>query len=124
MMSLTSPHVVPLLENGQAKIIAVFNPKRSPLAPTIPTVFEMGVTGMEYGSWAGIFMPAGTSDEDVQFVFNAVKSTLQDSETARQISDIGLEIALSESPEEFIQFLQSETERLQRAVDKYEISVD
>ena len=124
MMSLTSPHVVPLLENGEAKVLAVFNPRRSPLAPDAPTLHELGITTMEYGSWAGIYVPAGTSDEDVERVFNAVKFTLEDPETVAKINGIGLEIGLSESPEEFVEFIKSETARFQTAVDKYQITVE
>ena len=124
MMSLTSPHVVPLLENGQAKVLAVFNPRRSSIAPDAPTLYELGITTMEYGSWAGIYVPAGTSDENANRVFDAVKFTLQDPEVVEQINNIGLEIGLSESPDEFVEFIQSETARFQTAVDKYEITLD
>lgn len=124
MMSLTSPHVVPLLESGQAKVLAVFNPRRSNIAPDAPTLVELGVTTMEYGSWGGIFVPAGTSDEDANLVFNAVKFALQDPEVVQQITALGLEIRPSDSPQEFEGFLRTETDRLQTAVDKYEISLD
>ena len=45
-------------------------------------------------------------------------------EVEKQINDLGMEIDLNESPEEFIHFLKSEAERLSVAVDKYGLRND
>ena len=79
---------------------------------------------MPNGSWAGIFVPAGTSDEDVQHVYDAIKYAVSDDSIAKQINDLGMEVVLSESPEAFTQYLLSESVRLKIAVDKYQITTD
>jgi len=119
MLVVTSPYVVPLLESGAAKALTVIHRGRTPIAPDAPTLLEQGITTMPYGSWSAIFVPAGTSDEDANLVFEAIKFAVADPEVEKQINDLGMEVDLNESPEEFISFLKSEAERLSIAVDKY-----
>ena len=124
MVALTSPYATPYIEEGIAEALVVFAPERLDIAPDAPTMAELGFTNLEYGSWAGIYVPAGTSDEDTQHVYNAVKYALSDPETVQRLNDVGLEAGLNESPEEFVDFLHQERARLKEAVAKYQISID
>ena len=119
LLVVTSPYVVPLLESGAAKALTVIHRERTPIAPDVPTLLEQGIVTMPYGSWSAIFVPAGTSDEDANLVFEAIKFAVADPAVEKQINDLGMEVDLNESPEEFISFLKSEAERLSIAVDKY-----
>ena len=94
-----------------------------PLFPEVPTLLELGVTTMSAGSWAGIFAPAGTSDQDLNRVFEAVKFAMEDPSVVQQITDLGMEVGLNESPAAFSAYIQAETDRLQSAVDKYQFNV-
>jgi len=80
---------------------------------------EQGITTMPYGSWSAIFVPAGTSDEDTNSVLEAIRFAVSDAAVEKQINDLGMEVDLNKSPEEFVMFLKSEAERLSIAVDKY-----
>ncbi|OGA24955.1 MAG: hypothetical protein A3I02_14485 [Betaproteobacteria bacterium RIFCSPLOWO2_02_FULL_67_26] len=51
---------LPLAKSGRARVLAVANPKRSALAPELPTIAEAGVPGFGYESWFGIVVPART----------------------------------------------------------------
>jgi len=124
MVALTSPYAVPYIEQGIAKALVVVGPNRIEAAPNAPTLSELGIPNMEYGSWAGIYVPAGTSDSDANRVYEAIKYALSDQETVERINAIGLEVGLNESPEEFIEFLHEERVRVKAAVDKYQISLD
>jgi tripartite-type tricarboxylate transporter receptor subunit TctC len=119
LLVVTSPYVVPLLESGAAKALTVIHRERTPVAPDAPTLLEQGVTTMPNGSWSAIFVPAGTSDEDANRVFEAIRFAVSDPDVEKQINDLGMEVDLNESPEEFVSFLKSEAERLSIAVDKY-----
>lgn len=119
LLVVTSPYVVPLLENGTAKALTVIHRERTPIAPDAPTLLEQGITTMPYGSWSAIFVPAGTSDEDANLVFEAIKFAVSDPDVEKQINDLGMEVDLNESPEEFVSFLKSEAARLSIAVDRY-----
>lgn len=124
LLVLTSPYTVPMIEAGSAVPLVVIHPTRLPLYPEVPTLLEKGVTTMPNGSWAGLFVPAGTSDEDVDEVFSALKYALDDPAIVKKINDLGMEVDLNESPEEFVNYLKSETARLKVAVDKYQVTTD
>ncbi len=119
LLVVTSPYVVPLLKSGVAKALTVIHRERTPIAPDAPTLLEQGVTTMPYGSWSAIFVPAGTSDKDANLIFEAIKFAVADPAVEKQINDLGMEIDLNQSPEEFVSFLKSEAKRLNFAVDKY-----
>lgn len=124
LLVLTSPYTVPMIDDGSAVPLAVIHPTRLPLYPEVPTLLEMGVTTMPNGSWAGVFVPAGTSDADVEEVFAALRFAVSDASVVQQINDLGMEVDLNESPEEFVEYLISETARLKIAVDTYQVGTD
>ena len=123
LLVVTSPYVVPLLESGAAKALTVIHRERTPVAPDAPTLLEQGITTMPNGSWSGIFVPAGTSDEDADLIFAAIRFAVSDLDVEKQINDLGMEVDLNDSPEEFVRFLKSEAERLSIAVDKYGLRI-
>ena len=45
--------------------LGVTTPRRSPMAPEVPTIAEAGVPGYEASSWYGLMVPAGTPREIV-----------------------------------------------------------
>ena len=124
LLVITSRYTVPMVEEGAAIPVAVIHPTRVPLYPEVPTLLEKGVTTMPNGSWAGIFVPAGTSDEDAQEVYDAIKHAVSDEAVVAQINSLGMEVVLSDSPDDFTQYLLSESSRLKIAVDKYQITTD
>ena len=54
---------LPLARAGKLRLLAVSGSKRSPLAPDMPTIDELGVKGYETLAWGGIAVPAGTPRE-------------------------------------------------------------
>jgi tripartite-type tricarboxylate transporter receptor subunit TctC len=54
------PHVLPFVQSGKIRPIAIADSQRSPLMPKLPTVEESGVPGYEVSSWHGFVAPAGT----------------------------------------------------------------
>lgn len=120
----TSPYVAPLVENRSAVALAVAHPTRIPLFPDVPTMLESGVTSVPHGSWAGLFVPAGTSDEHVGRIFEAVQFAMDDPAVVQQINQLGMEVSLNDSPEAFAAYIESESARLRRAAEDYQIEVD
>eukprot|EP01136_Pigoraptor_vietnamica_P010764 Opistho-1_new@3423 len=54
------PHVMPFLQSGKVRPLALAAARRSPLMPDLPTAAEAGVAGYEVSSWHGFVVPAGT----------------------------------------------------------------
>ena len=75
--------VLPHINAGTLRAIAVSSPQRSPVAPTVPTMAESGYPDVEAVAWHGIFVPARTPQEIVD------KLNARDREGAGQSRDQG-----------------------------------
>ena len=120
----TSPYVAPLVESGSVVPLAVAHPTRMPLYPEVPTLIERGVSAVPHGSWAGVFVPADTSQEDVIRILEAVRYATDDPSVVSQIKELGMDVSLSESPDGFAAFIEIEMARLQQAAERYGINID
>lgn len=76
------PTGVPHVKEGRVKGLAVTGPRRSPLAPEIPTIAESGLAGFAVMSWFGLYAPKGLApelqkriNEEVVKVFNTPEMT-------------------------------------------------
>jgi tripartite-type tricarboxylate transporter receptor subunit TctC len=69
---------LPYVQSGQARGIAVLSSRRSPLAPDVPTMSEVGVLGLDVDSWLGIFAPAKTPPEIIAKLQAEIRASLPD----------------------------------------------
>jgi tripartite-type tricarboxylate transporter receptor subunit TctC len=116
----TAPYVAPLVEAGAVVPLAVANETRLPAYPDVPTMLESGIP-IEHGSWAGAFVPAATSAEDTQQMFQALRQALTDENVIAQLAELGMVAAPSASPDAFTQYITDETARLGAVVKAYGI---
>jgi len=56
----------------------VLSSRRSPLAPDVPTMSEVGVPGLDVDSWLGIFAPAKTPPEIIAKLRADIRASLPD----------------------------------------------
>jgi len=106
--------VVPHIQAGKLKAIAVTSAKRSPLLPQVPAIAE-AYPGYEVITWNGVVAPAGTPPEVVARLNAAVVDAVNTPEVKAKLLQLGLEAAAS-SPQEFQAFIQSETANFARLV--------
>lgn len=88
--------------------LAVTPAERSPELPEIPTIAEAGVPGYEATSWFGLFAPAGTPQDVVKVLHEAITEALHDEEVIEKFSAQGAQVH-SETPEQFAEFIAAET---------------
>ena len=55
--------VLPLIQGGKLRGLAVTTAKRTPAAPDLPPIAEVGVPGFDVSSWYAFFAPAKTPPE-------------------------------------------------------------
>jgi tripartite-type tricarboxylate transporter receptor subunit TctC len=86
---------LPLVRAGRLRLLAVSNPGRSPAAPDVPTVRELGLPGLEFESFPGLFgwrgMPEALRDEIAAHMRDIVASAA----VAERLASIGLAHRLS-----------------------------
>jgi tripartite-type tricarboxylate transporter receptor subunit TctC len=108
-MSFASmPSALPQVKAGKLKPLAVANPKRSPLAPDLPTMAEAGVQGVEASAWNGVLVPAKTPREIVARLNAEIGKLLQLPDTRSLMLSQGFEIA-DGTPAQFAAFIRAET---------------
>ena len=105
MTFATPPSVLPLVQSGRLRALAVTSRQRSPLVPNLPGMEEAGLPDYEISFWYGFFVPAGTKPEIVKKLFDATIATLQQPEVKQALAREGTETVSSRSPADFAAFL-------------------
>jgi tripartite-type tricarboxylate transporter receptor subunit TctC len=86
--SQTLAHV----RGGKMKAFAVMGSKRWPPLPDVPTMEEVGVTGMTIEFWHGMWAPKGTPKDVVAKLNTAVVKALDDPAVQKRVEALGMSI--------------------------------
>lgn len=111
----TLPLVLQQLGAGKIRALALASSVRSPLAPEIPTMAEVGVPGVEVETWFGIFLPAGTPDNIVNKINQTTQGILNTPSVRAQLEKQGFRI-IGGSRADFSKYYLSEITRYGRIV--------
>ncbi|SNT34852.1 Tripartite-type tricarboxylate transporter, receptor component TctC [Noviherbaspirillum humi] len=107
-----------LIKAGKLRPLAVTSPKRSVLAPNVPTMAEAGVPGFEMVSWQALYAPKGTPAAVVQRLNAEVVRILKQPDVQQKMTQqLGMEIVGS-SPEALANFMAREIPRWADLVKK------
>jgi tripartite-type tricarboxylate transporter receptor subunit TctC len=87
-----TPDQLPLVRVGSMKAYAVTSDARLALAPEIPTFVEMGLPGISYSAWFGLFAPRGTPNDIIGKLNAAVVEALADPAVRFRLVQLGIEI--------------------------------
>ncbi|MBS0320695.1 MAG: tripartite tricarboxylate transporter substrate binding protein [Proteobacteria bacterium] len=108
---------IPQIKAGKVRPLAVSSAKRIPSLPDVPTLVEVFKTqDLALDAWFGLWAPAGTPQRIVDLLFNATTRSYADPALRADSEAVGAVVALSASPAEFTQFMQSETAKLDAIV--------
>ncbi len=101
MLSLDSMQsIMPAIRDGRVKALGIAAAKRSPAAPTVPTIAESGLPGFEVGSWYGLLAPAGTPRDIIMRLHSEVVKAVGSPEVRERFQSFGSE-PLGSTPDEF-----------------------
>ncbi len=102
--------VMPMVNDGRLRALAVTSRERSPLLPEIPTLAEVGVEGIEGSAWIG-FVISSQVDEDIRNqLSDALIEALQDETVVNKLAASHMQ-AVGNTPEEFRVYMDAELER-------------
>jgi tripartite-type tricarboxylate transporter receptor subunit TctC len=102
--------VMPYINSGRVKILAVGTLKRNPNLPNVPTISEAGVPGYETYIWWGMFAPLGTPPTVISRIHAETMAVLASPELLKRFDEQGA-ITKNMSPAEFGKLMVSETEK-------------
>ena len=123
LLYATMPTVLPQVQAGRLKALAVTSSTRSPAAPELPTIAEAALPGYSVTNWIGFFAPAGTP-RDVVVKLNAeVVRVMQAPEIQKRLLNEGAKFT-PWTPDEFAGFVKSEIAKWAKVVKEAGIRVD
>ena len=120
----TPPSVLPLIQAGRLKGLAVSSRARSPLVPDLPGMAEAGLPDYDMSFWYGFFVPAGTPAAVINRIFEASAQVVQLPAVRQAFAREGTEAATSKSPDEFAAFVAEDAKFWVRLVRDAKITVD
>ena len=97
----------PLVAGKKLKPLAIAADKRSPQMPEVPTLAELGVSGMNAGVWFGAVVKTGTTAVVVERLNDAIHQAMKDPEVVKRFADQGMQ-AFPSTPAQFGSLMQSE----------------
>jgi tripartite-type tricarboxylate transporter receptor subunit TctC len=119
----TAVTVMPHVQAGKLKPIAISTRERFPPMPDLPTVEEGGIKGFDGSSWQAVVMPAGTPRPVVDKVYQELAAMLRSPETREKFLAQGA-LASGITPEEFARFLQAEIAKWAKVAKAANVQVD
>ena len=101
----TPPSVLPLVQAGRLKALAVTSREATPLVPGVPGMAEAGLPDYQISFWYGFFAPAGTPAAAIARLFEATRQVLSSAEINKSLAREGTETSGSASPADFAAFI-------------------
>ncbi|HEX6413874.1 MAG TPA: tripartite tricarboxylate transporter substrate binding protein [Burkholderiales bacterium] len=83
---------LPHVKAGKIRVLAVSSAKRLASLPDVPTLNELGFSGMEDYTWVGLFVPAGVSAEVAQKLNAALLAAVRSPEVKERLEALAFDI--------------------------------
>ena len=111
------------IKAGKLRALAVSSGKRLAQLPDVPTLTELGYTGMEDYTWVGVFAPAGTPADVVQKLNDAILRIANDAEMKKRLDAVAFDVTAAPL-RETSDYLKSEVAKWARVVRETGAKVD
>src|SRR5688572_8302379 len=101
------------VKTGKLKLLAISTPKRSPQAPDVPTVAELGVPGYDFGPEIGVLAPAGVPPALLAKISAEIAAAVRHTEVSQRYLQLGIE-PVGSTPDAYAARIRSAYERYAR----------
>ncbi len=98
-MFVASHTVMPYVNSGQLKVLAVAAAKRNPLIPSIPTFAEAGVPNVSTEAWYGFMLAKDVREPVRKKLYDGVVAALAKPEIKSDLEKFGLQVRPSTTSE-------------------------
>ena len=109
--------VLPMMQAGKIKVLAVTSAERISLLPNLPTMIEAGVAGFELSSWHAMYAPKGTPKAIVDRLSTEVAKAVNAPDAKAKLTDLGLVVSAS-TPAELAALMAREIPRWAEVIKK------
>jgi len=114
--------MVPFVEAGSVRALAVGGDKRSPALPDVPTTAEAGMPKYQAVGWFGLMAPAGTPKSIVAKLSDTVAEAAKRPDVVAALRAQGVEPA-SSRPEEFAAFIREQLDLHRKLVEQVDLKL-
>ncbi len=111
----TMPPVMPHIQAGKLRGLAISTPKRLAQLPDVPTFAEEGITGFDVANWYGVMAPAGTPREIVQKLNTDINKAMQVPEVRARLEGVGTQLR-EQSAAEFEAYMKAEVAKYAKLI--------
>jgi tripartite-type tricarboxylate transporter receptor subunit TctC len=116
----------PQVDGGNVRGLAIFDKKRSPAMPDLPTALEQGTKDLEAYTWNAIFLPKGTPEAVVKKLNTALVDTMKTPVVRERLEGLGANVVTEDrmTPKYLADFVKSETEKWAKPIKAAGVSAD
>lgn len=107
--------VLPHIQQGKLRALAVTTGKRSQALPDVPTMEEAGLKGFDMGTWFGVLAPAATPPAIVQKLNAGMVAIIRSDDFAKRMAEIGA-VPIGNSTAEMARQIQDDTAKYGKLV--------
>jgi tripartite-type tricarboxylate transporter receptor subunit TctC len=115
MMFANMPSALPHVPTGKLRALAMTGVRRTAAAPTIPTMAEAGVAGVEIYTWYGLMTPANLPKDVLVRLNTELNAVMQMPDVQERIRKLGAD-PVGGSAEEFTRFVAAELAKFAKVV--------
>jgi tripartite-type tricarboxylate transporter receptor subunit TctC len=115
--------VLPLVQGGKLRPLAVTTARRSALMPDVPTLAEAGVAGFDASTTLGLVLPGKAAPELATRLNQVLEKVLKQPAVREQFGRLGADVRES-TPAEYADFIRTEIARTAKIVKAAKISLD
>lgn len=123
MLITSPPSVESLVTGGKLRVLGVTHESRIGAFETAPTLAGQGIENVSIEGWYGVFAPAGTPPERVDYLASAIGQAARTPAVLDKIRQDGAEVVASE-PDAFARKLRDETTYWAGVVKSAKLAVD
>lgn len=87
----TLPSVLPQVEAGHLRALAIASAERSALVPNVPTIAEAGYPGFDVIAWYALFAPKGTPEPVIARLNTEIEKIVTRPDIRAQMAKLGTE---------------------------------
>jgi tripartite-type tricarboxylate transporter receptor subunit TctC len=108
MMIDNMPALLPHIQSGKIRALAVPSDHRAAAMPDVPTFKEAGMSDFIITAWKGVMVPAGTPPDVVAKLQTSIAKIMNKPDMKKRMIEMGAEPAVN-TPEQFGTIIKNET---------------
>ena len=124
VMSISTSLVAQPYRDHRLKILGIGSLHRAAQLPEVPTVAESGVPGYEAATWFGLATTGGTPPAIIAKINADVQKVMNDPAFRAKFMEPQMFESMAAGPEEFAQYIRSETQNWAKIIREQHITLE